>query len=155
MPVVSYYEIGMEPGAAPMQFVRFYVDHYIPDFFVGVTFDDQFDLEALYADVVPFFGMAVVPTTIQPTTTPTTAPTMASTTTITTAPTVAPSISLTAMPVTAMPSSSSDTDAPFATSPTQTPTQRPVEPSSAVAYSNSTVSVLVTLLVAIMAVIGA
>ena len=76
MPVVSYYEIGMEPGAAPMQFVRFYVDYYIPEIFTGVFFEDQSDLVELYTAVAAFFDLTTTPapshspTTIAPTGTP-------------------------------------------------------------------------------------
>lgn len=77
MPVVSYYEIGMEPGAVPMQFVRFYADYYIPEIYTGVSFEDQRDLFDLYTAAATFFDLSITPApspspmTLAPTAVPT------------------------------------------------------------------------------------
>uniref|UniRef100_A0A7S3LD33 Tail specific protease domain-containing protein n=1 Tax=Amphora coffeiformis TaxID=265554 RepID=A0A7S3LD33_9STRA len=71
MPVVSYYESGMEPGAVPMQFVRFYADYYIPQIFTGISFEDQSDLLELYTAAATFFNLSLGPATEPPTELPT------------------------------------------------------------------------------------
>ena len=166
LPVVSYYEIGMEPGAAPMQFVRFYVDHYIPDFFVGVTFVDQSDLLDLYNAVVPFFGQATEPDTTPPVEAPTSAPAMVpagdDTGPPTAMPVEAPTAMVpagddtgppTAMPATAMPSLSPVTDSPSAAIPSLSPATDSPSVGS-LAFSAKNTSTFVGALVAVLAIVA-
>jgi len=102
MPVVSYYEKGMEPGAVPMQFVRFYVDYYIPEIYTRVSFEDQRDLVDLYTTAATFFNLSI---TTAPSASPTDPP-------ATLFPTAAPNM---------IPSNASSTTAPDNSTPTLSP----------------------------------
>ena len=55
MPVISFYDKSMEPGAAPLQFVKIPLDAYIPTIYTSVQIYNGDDLDALYQEVIPYF----------------------------------------------------------------------------------------------------
>lgn len=55
VPTRTFYDISMEPGAAPLQFVKFPLDGYIPKIYNAVTFENGAELGDLYGDALEFF----------------------------------------------------------------------------------------------------
>lgn len=55
MPVVNLYDKFMEPGALPLQYVKYPVDEYIPTTYSATTFTHSTDLADLYTNVAMFF----------------------------------------------------------------------------------------------------
>ena len=56
MPIATFYDKFMEPGAMPLQYVRMPPDKYIPKIFTAVDFTSEFQLVDLYKEASQFFG---------------------------------------------------------------------------------------------------
>ncbi|KAL7563541.1 hypothetical protein ACA910_012355 [Epithemia clementina (nom. ined.)] len=56
-PVVNFYDVSMEPGALPLQFVRIPLDKYIPKLLTNYSFEDGSNLEDLYSLAIALFGI--------------------------------------------------------------------------------------------------
>jgi len=75
--VQNYYDPFMDPGALPLQYIKMQPDRYIRKFFVGTTFNDDYDLASLYLEASAFFLQSTGNSTPPlPTSTPTQAPTI-------------------------------------------------------------------------------
>ena len=55
VPTRTFYDISMEPGAAPLQFVKIPLDGYIPKIYNDITFENGAELRDLYEHALVFF----------------------------------------------------------------------------------------------------
>ena len=55
LPVRTFYDKNMDPGAAPLQYVKMPLDGYIPQFYRAVSLFDDEDLPALYDASLAWF----------------------------------------------------------------------------------------------------
>ena len=55
LPVRTFYDLNMDPGAAPLQYVYMPLDGYIAQIYSDVSLFNDADLPALYAEAVQFF----------------------------------------------------------------------------------------------------
>jgi len=101
IPVQNYYDPFMDRGALPLQYIEMQPDEYIRQFFIGTTFNDDYDLASLYFEASAFFLQSTGDSTPLPTSTPTQAPTIDPTsnpTAATQAPTIDPTSNPTSTP---------------------------------------------------------
>lgn len=55
VPTRTFYDVSMEPGAAPLQYVKIPLDGYIAQYYYGVTLENSNDLDELYTTSLAFF----------------------------------------------------------------------------------------------------